>query len=121
MRIKFKLFVALVVGLGAGLLMAPTSVQAAVNYFDTTKTVYGTGSASCGAGWRVTGGGVETLPGDRYGTSTSDEYSLTGSYPSSSTAWRGTATRVHGTYTSSSGWRFGTYSYSPRVYAVCTS
>ena len=101
--------------------MAPTYVQATINYFDTTKTVFGTGSASCGAGWRVTGGGVETLPADRYGTIMSDECSLTGSYPSSTTAWRGTATKVHGLYTSSLGRRFSTDAYSPRVYAICTS
>jgi hypothetical protein len=54
MRIKFKLFVALVVGLGVGLLTAPTSVQAAINYLDATKTVYGSGFGQL---WRGVAGG----------------------------------------------------------------
>lgn len=108
-------------GLVAGLAISPSAVQAAVNYFDTTRIVYGTGSASCPSGWKLTGGGAGQLPSDTFYSSTSDEYSLTGSWPYMSNSWRATATRVHGSYSSYSGWKFYTYSYSPRVYAICAS
>src|SRR3954447_6687460 len=120
MRTHLKALLMLVVGVVAGVLIAPVSVQAAINYFDVTKTVSGTGTASCGYGWKVTGGGVSTLPSDYYGSLSSDEYAVTGSWPSSASAWKATGTRVHGSYSSSSGWRFTKYSYSPRVYAICT-
>jgi hypothetical protein len=109
------------VGVAAGLALAPTTVQAAINYFDTTKVVTSTsGSVSCPSGWRLTGGGAGPLPSDRYSSLSSDEYQLTDSYPSSN-GWRASATRVHGTYYSSSGWKFSTYTYRAKVYAVCAS
>jgi hypothetical protein len=61
------------------------------------------------------------LPANYFGSYSSDEYQLTGSYPSGLNSWRVSATRVHGTYSSSSGWGFSTNSYSPRVQAVCVS
>lgn len=111
----------LTAGVAAGAVMAPSSVQAAINYFDTTKIVNGTGSVSCPYGWKLTGGGTYPLPSNYYGSSSSDEYELTGSYPASATQWKGTAHKVHGSYTSSYGWKFSTYSYNPRVYAICAS
>jgi hypothetical protein len=103
------------VGVG---LAAPASVSAAVKYFSTTRTVSGIGSANCPSGTKLTGGGVGTLPADRYSSLSSDEYQLTGSYPSGA-SWRTTATKTHGTYSSTYGWRFSTSSYSPKAYAVC--
>jgi hypothetical protein len=67
----------------------------------------------------VTGGGAMSLPANNFGSSFSDEYQLTGSYPSSTTVWKATATRVHGYYSSTSGWHFSTFSYSPSVQAIC--
>lgn len=121
MNARIKAVLLVLAGVIAGLVLAPPAVQAATNYFDVTKTVTGTGTAYCGSGWKVTGGGVYTLPNDYYGSLSSDEYSLTGSYPNSSSSWRATGNKVHGTYSSSYGWRFTKYSYSPRVYAICTS
>lgn len=87
----------------------------------TTLTPPSTSTAQgqCPYGWKLTGGGVAPLPSNYYGSYSTEEYALTGSYPSSTSTWRATATRVHGSYSSSSGWRFYTYSYSPRAYAIC--
>ena len=104
------------VGIG---LAAPATVSAAVRYFRVTRLVTGSGTASCPSGWKVTGGGAAALPSNSFGSYSSDEYQLTGSYPSSTTSWRATATRVHGTYSSYSGWKFYTYSYNPSVRAIC--
>lgn len=85
----------IVVGAGLialGAVSVPTAVNASVNYFDATRTVSGTGTASCSHGWKVTGGGAETLPPDSFGSTTSYEYKLTGSYPASTTTWKATAT-----------------------------
>ena len=120
MRNRVTSLLLVLVGLAAGLVLAPSAVQAAINYFDATKTVSGNGVASCGSGWKLTGGGVYTVPANYYGSSYSDEYSLTGSYPTTS-GWKATATRVHGTYYSGSGqWSYSKYTYTPTAYAVCT-
>lgn len=120
MRARFKPALLILLGVLVGLGISPTAVQAATNYFDVTKTVIATGTAYCGSGWKVTGGGVGPLPVNYYGSAYSDEYTITGSFPSNGNAWRATATKVRGVYSSSSGWRFSRSSYSPRVYAVCT-
>jgi hypothetical protein len=104
------------VGIG---LAAPATVSAAVRYFSVTRVVTGSGTAYCPSGWKVTGGGALPLPSNYFNSSWSDEYQLTGSYPYSLTSWRATATRVHGYYSSSTGWHFSTYSYSPSVRAIC--
>ena len=104
------------VGIGVA---APATVSAAVRYFSVTRIVSGYGSASCPSGYKVTGGGSVTLPRDSFSSYSSDEYQLTGSYPSSLTSWSVSATRTHGSYSSYSGWKFSTYSYSPRVQAIC--
>jgi hypothetical protein len=109
-----------VIGLVCGLLLAPQSVQAAINYFNETKIVYGSyGSARCPYGWKLTGGGAK-LPGDSYYSSRTTEYKLEESYPSSSTTWRATGTKVSGSYSSSYGWRYTDSNYYPRTYAICT-
>jgi hypothetical protein len=120
MRKQLKPLLLIVAGVIVGVLVAPQTAQAAINYFDQTQRVSGTGTASCPSGWKVTGGGVASIHSDYFGSYSSDEYSLTGSYPTSTTQWRATANRVHGTYSSSSGWRFSNWSYSPTVYAICT-
>lgn len=109
-------------GILVGSFFAPSVATAAVNYFDTTKTVSGSGygTVSCPSGWKMTGGGSGTLPENRYSSTSSDEYYFTGSYPTSN-GWKATATKVHGTYSSSSGWRFSSSSYSVTVYAICVS
>jgi hypothetical protein len=108
-------------GLVVGVAVAPPAVQAAINYFDVTKVVSGSGSVSCPSGWKLTGGGVAQLPSDRFSSTYSDEYKLTGSWPYSSRTWKATATKVHGTNYGSTGWRFTTSGYYPRVYAVCAN
>lgn len=118
---RAKVIAVATAGVGIGMLAAPGAAQAAINYFDTTRMVQGSGNVSCPSGWKVTGGGSSPLPSNYFGSSSSDEYQLTGSYPTSTTGWKATATRVHGSYSSSSGWRFSTYSYSPTVYAICAS
>lgn len=107
-------------GIAVGVLVSPPAVQAAVNYFDTTKTVSGTGTVSCPFGTRMTGGGVASLPDDYYGSYSSREYMLTGSMPNAN-GWKATAKQVSGSFSSSRGWTFRTSSYSARVYAVCAS
>ena len=120
MASHLKTLAVLTAGGVTGLLMAPQTVQAVTNYFDATKTVSGSGSATCPYGWKMTGGGIGTLPSDYYGSISSDEYSITGSYPYSN-GWKVTAKKIHGSYTSSSGWRFTTSNYSAQAYAVCVS
>ncbi|XGX79046.1 hypothetical protein LQK93_01845 [Terrabacter sp. BE26] len=117
-RVKYVGFTA--VGVAVGLLVSPPAVQAAVNYFDTTKTVSGTGTVSCPYGWRMTGGGVAALPNNYYGSTSSTEYVLTGSMPYGN-GWKAAAKQIKGSYSSYSGWRFSTFSYSAQVYAVCAS
>ena len=118
---RLKLAIVAAAAAGVGMLASPPAVQAAVNYFDTTRIVTGTGTAYCPSGTRVTGGGTYPLPADYFGSSSSTEYAVTGSYPASTTSWKATGTRVTGSYSSSYGWRFTKWSYSPRVYAVCAS
>jgi len=115
-----KLLAAASVGAGVilGLAISPPAVQAAINYFDVTKTLRGNGSVNCPYGWKVTGGGVQSLPGDSFGSYNSSEYKLTGSYPTSN-GWTATASITRDTYYSNSGWRFTTSSYSTTVYAIC--
>lgn len=117
-RAKYVSFTTL--GIAIGILVSPPAVQAAVNYFDTTKTVSGTGSVACPYGWRMTGGGVASLPNDYYGGSISREYALTGSMPNAN-GWKATAKQTNGSYSTYSGWRFTTSPYSPRVFAVCAN
>ena len=104
------------VGVG---LAAPATVSAAVRYFSVTRIVSGYGTATCPYGWKVTGGGALPLPSDTFYSSSSTQYQLTASYPSSLTSWAAKATRTQGTYSSTSGWKFYTYSYSPSVRAIC--
>lgn len=96
--------------------IVPVTQGAGPHYFSTTKTT----SGSCSSPWKLTGGGVASLPNDYFGSSSSTEYALTGSYPSGS-SWRATATVTRGRYSSSSGWSFSTSSYTPHVYAICAS
>jgi hypothetical protein len=112
-----------IIGLGAafvlGAALAPGSVQAAVNYFNETKVVSGSGSANCGYGWKMTGGGVASLPSDYFTSTSSTEYKLTGSQPSFN-GWKATAKVTRGTYSSyNDEWRYTTSSQYPTVYAVC--
>ena len=117
-----------------GVAGAPTA-QAAVNYFDQTKTVTGYGSVSCGSGWKVTGGGVKPPSSNAGGTYTGGTtYEVTSSYPSSNT-WRGTATKIEWkvdkvavkwsssgsptAYAYVKGIKSAT-NYTPTVYAICT-
>jgi hypothetical protein len=97
-------------------IIVPATRGAGPRYFSTTKVT----SGYCSYPWKLTGGGVASLPGDYFGTSSSTEYALTGSFPNGS-GWRATATVTRGYYSSSSGWRFSTSSYTPRVYAICAS
>lgn len=107
-------------GLAAGLLVAPATVQAAINYFDVTRVVHGTGTATCPANWKATGGGA-IAPADTFSSLTSHEYVLKSSVPYGTTGWKATGTRTNGTFSSSSGWRFSTTSFQPTVYVVCVN
>ncbi|MGO4599991.1 hypothetical protein [Terrabacter sp. 2RAF25] len=117
-RAKYASFTGL--GIAVGILVSPPAVQAAVNYFDTTRTVSGSGAVSCPYGWRVTGGGVASLPSDYFGSYSSREYTLTGSMPYGN-GWKATAKQTNGSYSTYSGWRFSTSGYFPQVFAVCAS
>jgi hypothetical protein len=96
--------------------LVPVTHGAGPHYFSTTKIT----SGYCSSPWKLTGGGVASLPSDYFGSTTSTEYTLTGSYPSGS-SWRATATVTRGYYSTSSGWKFSTSSYSPHVYAICAN
>jgi hypothetical protein len=96
--------------------IVPATRGAGPHYFSTTRVT----SGYCPYPWKLTGGGVASLPRDYFGSYSSTEYQLTGSFPSGS-GWRATATVTHGYYSSSSGWRFSTSSYSPQVYAICAN
>ena len=109
------------VGLAIGIALVPQAAEAAVNYFDQTKIVTGTGMASCPSGYKVTGGGFKAVPKNSYGSTSSNEYEVTSSYPASSTKWIVTVTKISGKYNSGSGmWTYLTSSYNAPVYAVCT-
>ena len=109
--------VAVVVGVVAVALalLVPATQSAGPQFLSTTRTISG---SSCPYGWKLTGGGAGPLPSDSFSGSTSTEYALTGSYPTGS-GWRATGTVTRGSDSSSSGWRFSTSSYTPRVYVVC--
>jgi hypothetical protein len=116
----FKAGALLAGGVLAGTMLSPVAVNAAVKYFSTTRTVSGYGSANCTGTSKLVGGGVQSLPNNYYGSSSSREYQLTGSYPSGN-SWRATAIETDGTYSSISGWRFTSRSYTPRVSAICVA
>jgi len=117
---KTKIGMAVAAAFLLGVAVGPGSVQAAVNYFNETRTVSGYGSANCPYGWKVTGGGVASLPSDYFTSSSSTEYKLTGSQPNYN-GWKATAKVTRGSYSSySDEWRFYTSSHTPNVYAVCT-
>jgi hypothetical protein len=99
-------------------LLVPATQSAGPQFFSTTIARSGFGFAGCAPGSKVTGGGVATLPRDNFGTSSSTEYALTGSFPAGS-GWSATATVTRGSYSSVSGWRFTTTAYTPRVFVVC--
>ena len=99
-------------------LAVPATQSAGPQFFSTTTVRSGFGFAGCSAGSKVTGGGVSTLPQDRFSSRSSTEYALTGSFPSGS-GWRATATVTRGDYTDSTGWFFRTSEYTPRVFVVC--
>ena len=101
---------------GTAIVAAPSAVSAAIA---GTYVASGTGTASCPYGYRVTGGGPSNISSNYYGSSSSDEYSVSLSYPSTATAWTVRGTRVHGSYSSSSGWHYYSSSYSPSVKAIC--
>jgi hypothetical protein len=115
------------IGLGAasglavgGIALAPGAAQSAVNYFDTTKTVYSSvGTANCGAGWRATGGGFK-VPNDTFYSYSSAEYKVTSSTPYGTGSWRVTAQVTRGSYSNARGWTFRTSTYTPTAYVVCT-
>jgi hypothetical protein len=99
-------------------LVVPATQSAGPQFFSTTTTRSGFGFAGCAAGSKMTGGGVATLPQDRFSSRSSTEYALTGSFPSGS-GWDATATVTRGDYSDSVGWSFRTSSYTPRVFVVC--
>jgi hypothetical protein len=104
---------------GVGLAESPAA-QSAVNHFDTTTVVSGSGNAYCPSGYRVTGGG-STTKNNVYSSLSSDEYFVTGSYPASTTKWTVTGYRLHGTWTSNRGWTYTNATWYPSVKAVCTT
>lgn len=119
---KSKLALAGITLVAAGVLAAQSGVaQSAVNYFDVTRTVTGTGTANCPGGFKVTGGGFKTVPNPIYGSTSSTEYYVTGSYASSQTGWTTTGKKIDGRYSSSKGWTFTSWNWSPSTTAICTS
>lgn len=67
----------------------------------------------------MTGGGFK-VPNDNFGYSTSAEYKVTSSAPYGAGAWKATARVIKGTYSSTRGWTFSAYNYTPYAYALCT-
>jgi len=112
---KFVLMIVLAFILGAS--TSPVISWAGTTFFSTTQTVSGRGSTTCPYGFKLSGGGVDSLPSDSFGSYSSQEYKLTGSFPSSN-GWRATAEITRGSYTSNFGWKFSSSGYSPTVYAV---
>ena len=100
-----------------GAVTVPSAAYAA-GYFSTTIIASGTGTVSCPYGSRMTGGGAELTTADSFGTSSSAEYQIRSSKPTSN-GWSATGNKISGSFSSSSGWRFTTWSYSPRVFAIC--
>lgn len=98
--------------------LVPTA-QAAVNYFDATKNVTGTGTVSCGSGWKVTGGGYSGVPLPSSSGNYVYEYFVTGSSPYSN-GWKASVTKQTTHYWSDGSVTTSKTSYSPKVYAVCT-
>lgn len=115
-RIRTSLVAAAAALTGAAVVAVPTAVSAAPG----TRTVSGSGSASCPSGYVVAGGGF-TLPSDSYSSYSSTAYAIRSSGPTSATRWAATASVVRGSYSSSSGWRYTTSSYAPQVKAVCVA
>lgn len=103
-------------GLVVGLVASP-AISYAATYFSTTTIATGSGTVSCPYGSRVTGGGADMPRDTAYSYSTTD-YKLVTSHPTSN-GWSATGSRITGSFSSTSGWRFSTYSHTPRVYAVC--
>lgn len=115
----------LVLALAVGLCLLTAAVTARVVSASTQSTGQAAFSTTrtfslsfCPSGWKLTGGGAGPLPGNFFGSYSSTEYALTGSYPSAF-GWRATGTVTRGTYSSTSGWRYYTSPYTPRVYVVC--
>jgi hypothetical protein len=97
------------------LLLTKTSADAYV-YTSTTRSGYGT--VYCPAGYRVSGGGYD-MPSNSYGSTYSTEYTIKSSKPVSGQGWQARATKVSGSYSSYSGWRYYTSTQSINTYAVC--
>lgn len=120
-----KILVAL--ALVSAVVLAPTGVQAAVNYFDQTQIVTAAASypyvsgdpanpntdypkvatVSCPRGWKVTGGGY-VLPDDTNNT----VYWVQSSYPVNSRTW-GVVGHIYNDF-----WT-GPRVFYPQRYAVC--
>ena len=103
-------------GLLIGVVASP-AISYAATYFSTTTVATGSGSASCPYGSRVTGGGAD-MPRDSASSYSTTDYKLVTSHPTTN-GWSASGSKTTGSFSSSSGWRFSTYSYTPRVYAVC--
>jgi hypothetical protein len=109
----------------AAAVIAPTAAEAAVNYFDTTKVVYGTlGSANCPTGWKAVGGGYEGVR-DKYATSPTGSdtvYEVDYSKPNVSsgiaTGWRAAGTKTTISYSTGN---VTTTTYYPKTFVVCAS
>lgn len=112
-----KIAVGVAAAFGLGLTVAPAQSFAAT-YFSSTSTVSGTGTVTCPYGSRLTGGGADLANSDSHSSTSTSEYRITASRPTSN-GWTATGRHLQGYFSSSSGWRYTDYSYSPRVYAIC--
>ncbi|MBM2620834.1 hypothetical protein JIG36_35575 [Actinoplanes sp. LDG1-06] len=107
------------VGAGAAIaLLLPSVAPAATTYFSKTTKATGSGSVSCPVGSKVTGGGVNKLPSNSYGSSSSTEYILVASYPNGE-GWKGEGRVVRGSRSSSGDWRYTSGIFMPPVFAIC--
>jgi hypothetical protein len=83
-----------------------------------TKIVKGQGSATCPAGWKLTGGGVQTK-GDNFGPVYSVQIHVTSSHPRGQ-SWLAEATEVDGYFPAQTRvWQYTAKPLVPVVYAIC--
>ncbi len=78
----------------------------------------GSGVAYCPSGTRASSGSYK-LPGNYYGSFSSTEYQIRSYGIRYGTQYYATAVKINGSYSSSYGWRYSTFSYSPSVTVRC--
>jgi hypothetical protein len=95
------------------------SPRVAVNcYKRIVVTRTGSGTAYCLSPTRAVSGGY-TLPRNYYGSFSSTEYQIRSFGIRYGNQYHAKAVKINGSYSSSYGWRYSTFSYSPSVSVTC--